>query len=149
MATGAGAKTVTIGSTHTTSALNLQAGSGDVNVTGLTNFSSTITTVPSNSNTVTAAFVTTLTANTGAQNTTGYDLLCNISIAVSAATTATITLGVGAGSSPTANTAVASFSTAVLEIINLVAYVPNNFYLLYNTTGTITVSSVTVQSMGI
>ena len=90
-----------------------------------------------------------MTANTGAQNTTGYDLLCNISIQVSAATTATITLGVGTSSTPTASTAVASFSTAALEIINLVAYVPNNYYLLYNTTGTITVTSVTVQSMGI
>ena len=80
---------------------------------------------PANSNTVTAAFVTTLTAGTSVQNTTGYDLICNISIQVTAATAATILLGVGSATGPTANTAVAAFSASVLEIVNLVAYVPN------------------------
>lgn len=112
----------------------------------------TIRTAPPASNTTTTSgsWVTTLTKNTAVQNTTGYDLICNIVIAASAAVAGTILLGVGPSSTPTTNTAAAAFTASVLTIICLTAYVPANYYLIYNTGGTsVTVTNVTVQSMGV
>lgn len=145
---GAGVKAVTVGSTNTTSATIIQAGSGKVTITSPTAalFSSSIATAPVDSNVATAAFTASLTAGTSVQNTTGYDLLVNITLIVSSSTTATIVLGVGSATGPTTNTVVPSFSTASSIIIPIVAWVPNNYFLVYNTTGTITVASATVQS---
>jgi len=105
-----------------------------------------ISTAPVNSSVATAAFVTTLTAGTSVRNTTGYDLMCNIVLVVASSTNATITLGVGAATGPTANTVYPTFTVVSSTLLSFNAIVPNNYYLVYNTTGTITVSSVTVQS---
>ena len=105
-----------------------------------------ISTAPVNSSVATAAFVTTLTAGTSVQNTTGYDLMCNIVLVVASSTNATITLGVGAATGPTANTVYPTFTAVSSTMLSFSAIVPNNYYMVYNTTGTISVSSVTVQS---
>ena len=104
---------------------------------------------PVSSSTATSAFVTSLTAGTAQQNTAGYDLLVNITVVVSTATGATLTLGVGPTSTPTTQTVVPSFTLAVSAIYTFRAYVPNNYYLLVNSTGTITISSITTMAMGI
>lgn len=134
------AKTITIGNATGATALVFNAG------TGLSKFNTGVATAPVNSSVATAAFVASLTAGTSVQNTTGYDLLCNITLIVSSSTTATITLGVGAATGPTTNTVVPSFTVAAATIINMNAWVPNNYFLVYNTTGTIVVASATVQS---
>lgn len=138
------AQTVTIGNVTGASAVVVEAGTGGI---ALGSAAGThVSTAPVNSNVATSAFVTSLTAGTSVQNTTGYDLLCNISLIVSSSTTATITLGVGSATGPTTSTVVPSFTTASSIIIPIVAWVPNNYYLVYNHTGTITVASATVQS---
>lgn len=101
------------------------------------------------SSTATAAFGATLTAGTATQNTTGYGLLLNISVSITAATTATITMGVGTTSTPTTNTIDASFTTAAVLTKSFCAFVPNGYYVLVNTTGTITIGSITVQACAI
>ena len=107
----------------------------NVNASG-TPTKGTIRTAPPASNTVTTAFVSTLTFGTAVQNTTGYDIEVEIGIIVTAATTATIVLGVSSSATPTTNTVVASFSTT--GVLTLSAYVPHNYYLLVDKTGSLT-----------
>jgi hypothetical protein len=133
-------KSISIGNATGNTSLVFNAG------TGLSKFNTGVATAPVNSSVATAAFVASLTAGTSVQNTTGYDLLCNITLIVSSSTTATITLGVGSATGPTTNTVVPSFTVAAATIINMNAWVPNNYFLVYNTTGTIVVASATVQS---
>ncbi len=102
-----------------------------------------IITAPVSSNTATIGFGTSLTAGTSVQNTLGYDILLNISVAVTMAVGATIVLGVGTTSTPTTNTVIAS--TSVAAVYNFCAIVPNNYYVLVNTAGTIVIGSITVQ----
>lgn len=91
---------------------------------------------PTDSHTATTAFGNSLTLGTPKQNTTGYDIMVNIVISVTAATTATIVMGVGSTSTPTTDTAVSTFS--LTGDFTLTAYVPNNYYLLVDKTGTLT-----------
>lgn len=111
--------------------------------------SASLITAPSASSTVTSGFGSSLTAGTAVQNTLGYDILINIVVSASLATTATIVLGVGPTSTPTTNTVIPSFTVAALGFYTFSAVVPSNYYVLVNTTGTITVASITVQAMGI
>ena len=142
-----GSATVTMGNSSSTSTTTIQAGSGKVNVTSptATVFSSSLATAPVASSTATTAYGTSLTAGTALQNTTGYNLLVNICVNVTAATSATIVLGVGSTNTPTTNTVVSTFTTAAVLVQNFTAIVPQNYYLLVNTTGTITVGSITTQ----
>ena len=116
---------------------------------GTIGFGSTISTIPPNSSTVTGNFISSMTAGTSYQNTTGYDVLINISVVVTAATGATLTLGVGATTGPSQNAVVTTFSAAAATYFSFSAYVPNNYYVEYNSTGTITIGSATVQCMGV
>ena len=145
-ATAASQSIITIGNNTSASSVTITAGTGKVTINSptATILSSGIATAPVNSSTATTAFGTSLTAGTGLQNTTGYNILVNICVSVTSATTATITLGVGPTSTPTAATVVASFSSAG-SVQNFSAIVPNNYYVLVNTTGTITVGSITTQ----
>lgn len=106
----------------------------------------TIKTAPPASTTVTAAFVTSLTFGTPVRNTTGYDIMVNISLVVTAATSAVILLGVSSAATPSTNTAVNTFSST--GIITLSAYVPVNYYLLVSNTGSLTQTN-SVVAMGI
>lgn len=132
--------TVYIGSTQTNSSIQLICD---------TNYSiyltSSIRTAPPSSNVASSGFGP-ITIGTALQNSIGYNLLVNISVNVTVATSATITLGVGSSSTPTVNTVVNTFSVAATTIYNFSAIVPASYYLLVNTTGTITVGSITIQS---
>lgn len=143
-----GASISTIG-TGGTGAVNIGNATGGTAVTGPLSTTSFLKTQPSNSNTVTAAFVSTLTANTPVQNTNAYNLLCNIGFVLTAATAGTIVLGVSASATPTTNTVISSFTIAAQEVLTISAYVPAGYYLVYNTTGAVTVAAVSVQSMGV
>lgn len=128
---------------------NTQTGSGifmNSDPTVPVTINSGISTAPASSNTATTAFGTTLTAGTALQNTTGYDIHVNICVNVTSSTTATLTLGVGPTSTPTTNTVLPSFSVAVASLFTFSAIVPNNYYLLVGSTGTITIGSITIQS---
>ena len=116
------------------------------NIVASGTFTGGLVTVPVSSNTATTAYGTSLTAGTALRNTTGYDLLVNICATVTAATTATFVMGVGSTSTPTTNTVVPSFTVAATTQFTFSAIVPNNYYLLVNDTGTITLSSLTIQS---
>lgn len=104
-----------------------------------------VVTKPVSSNTSTTAFGTSLTAGTSIQNTLGYDILVNIAVAVTSSTTATIVMGIGSTSTPTTNTVIPSFTVATFTNFSFSAIVPNSYYLLVNTTGTITIGSITTQ----
>lgn len=117
---------------------------GIISATG--KFTGGLATNPVASSVATTAFGTSLTAGSAVQNTTGYDLLVNIAVTVTAATTSTLTLGVGTTSSPTTNTVVPSFTVAASTVYSFSAIVPNNYYVLVNQTGSPTIGSITTQS---
>jgi len=148
LATGNAAKTLIIGSTNTTSTTNIRSGTGKVNITSptATILSSGIVTAPVASSTATAAFFASLTAGTAVRNVTGYNLLVNISVAVTSSTAATLILGVGSGATPTTNEVIPSFTVSADTRFSFSAIVPHNYYLLVDTTGTITVASITTQA---
>lgn len=108
----------------------------------------TTTSNPPSLDTETTNFGNSLTVGTATQNTNGHNILLQIAVAVSSATTATITVGVGPTSTPTADTVIPSFSTASAVIYTFSVVIPNLYYVLVNTTGTITVSSVTCVATG-
>lgn len=89
----------------------------------------------------TPLFGTSFTLGTAIQNTLGYDIIVNVGILVSSATTATIVMGVGPTSTPTKDTVIPSFTTAVIGLFGLTAYVPAGYYLLIDKTGTISLTN--------
>jgi hypothetical protein len=119
------------------------------NVHASGSFVGSITTAPVSSSLATAGFATSLTAGSAVQNTTGYNLLVTISCNITSSTAATLVMGVGSTSTPTTNTVVASFTAAAVAVYNFSAIVPNNYYLLVNTTGTIVVGSITLVACAI
>jgi hypothetical protein len=106
-------------------------------------------TQPVTSATATSAWATSLTAGTAKQNTSGYGMIVNVAVTVSSATSATIIAGVGTTSTPTTQTIVPTFTVATSTVYTFSTYVPNNSYLLVNSTGTITISSITTSATGI
>ncbi len=103
---------------------------------------------PVASSVATAAFVTTLTLGTAVQNTTGYNLLVNISVWITAeAGSGPLKLGVGPTSTPTVNNVTATISAA--GTWSFTALVPSNYWLLVSTTGSFTIGGITVQSCGV
>lgn len=103
-----------------------------------------IITAPVSSSIASAAFGTSLTAGTAVQNTLGYDILLNISVAITMGIGATVTLGVGPTSTPTTNAV--TNTIAMASNMSFCAIVPNNYYVLVNTTGTITIGAIVVQA---
>jgi len=129
-------------------AANTVSGAGTItyagNYLGTQTILGDIATAPVASSTATSTLGA-ITLGTALQNTTGYDILVNYAISVTSSTTATIVLGVGSTSTPSTDTVVASFSTATPVIYTLTALVPNNYYVLIDTTGTIVVATTTTQ----
>ncbi|HEY5236085.1 MAG TPA: hypothetical protein VIJ14_07905 [Rhabdochlamydiaceae bacterium] len=105
-------------------------------------------TSPISSSLATAAFVTSLTSGVSAHNTTGYNLLVNISVSVTLVTApGVLELGVGPTSTPTVNAVTATLGST--GIYSITALVPSNYWLLVSNTGTLTIASITVQSCGV
>lgn len=75
---------------------------------------------------------------TAFQNTSGANVIITRYISVTSATSADILLGVGLSATPSQATIVSSFTTAAPLIIPITVYVPNNYYYLLSTSGTIT-----------
>lgn len=75
--------------------------------------------------------------DTAYQNTSGHDVLVIVYIAVSSATTADILLGVGNTVTPTQQAIVSGITAAALTMITVPIYLPNNYYALLSTSGTI------------
>lgn len=102
---------------------------------------------PPASSVVTIAFGTTLTSGTAKRNTLGYDILVNINVPVSLAVSGIISIGIGATSTPSVS---ALTNTLIATgILNFSAIVPNNYYLMLSTSGTITLGTITLQACGI
>lgn len=93
--------------------------------------SGTIRTAPPSSSTVTAAFASSVTLGTAIQNTTGYDILVcfvfNVTVAAGG-----LKMGVGSTSTPTTNAIAGSTTTNNLTVT---AYIPHNYYILFNLSG--------------
>lgn len=85
-----------------------------------------------------------LTAGTAYQNTSGKTQIISGVINITAAVGGSINLGMGATSTPTTQAISPALSTALL--LPFTARVPNNYYLLIQTSGTITVGSITAVS---
>lgn len=134
------------GTTWTGYAVPLSTGTGAQVLANAPTFTAGIATTPVSSHTATTAFGSSLTLGTALQNTTGYDLFVNIVLSVTVAASATVVMGVGSTSTPTTDTAISTFS--ITGDFTLCAYVPNNYYLLVNKTGTLT-SSNNIIAMGI
>jgi trimeric autotransporter adhesin len=114
---------------------------------GTLSFPGSLATSPVGSYVTTNAFGNVLTVGTSTQNTLGYDIILNVGIDVMSSTTATIVVGVGPTSTPTTNTIVPSFTTATeIYTISFSVVVPNNYYVLVNTTGTIVVNAINAQA---
>lgn len=134
-------KFISDGATWTGYAVPQATGSGSVVLAGSPTITSPLlsggfASTPTDSHTATALFGTSLTLGTAIQNLTGYDIIVNVGFAITVATTATIIMGVGSTSTPTTDTIIPSFSTT--GTCSITAYVPNNYYLLVNKTGTLT-----------
>lgn len=78
-----------------------------------------------------------LSIGTAYRNTTGYDVLIHVYIAVTSATTASILCGTGPTTTPTQQTIVSGLTVAAVTIIPVNVYLPNNYYALISTSGTI------------
>lgn len=89
----------------------------------------------------TASASVSLTAGTAYKNTSGTNVVISGVINVSAAVGGSINLGMGVTSTPTTQPISPALSTALL--LPFTARVPNNYYLLIQTSGTITVGSIT------
>lgn len=79
-----------------------------------------------------------LVLGTSFQNTTGSDILLTVYLSITAATTAAIQLGVGSATNPTQQTIVSSVTIAATIIVPVPIYIPNNYFALLSTSGTIT-----------
>jgi hypothetical protein len=122
----------------------LTAGTG-ITITNAPNsitIASSGTSAPVSSATATSGFGA-LVVGTSKRNTLGYDIQVNISLSVTAATGAAIDLGVGPATGPTTNPVTGTLAAATT--ISFSAIVPNEYYILVNTTGTITIGSITTQ----
>ena len=121
----------------------------DGGTTKVTTSSGGLVTQPPDSHTATTAFGNTIVPNIALQNTTGYDVILNVGLAVTSATAATVSLGIGPTSTPDTDIIVPTFTTADPRAFVMTAYVPNNYYILVATTGTIAGSASVVQAMAI
>lgn len=74
------------------------------------------------------------------QNTLGYDVVLTVYLAVASATTADILLGVGSTNTPTQQTVISGLTLAALNVIPVTIYLPNNYYALLSTSGTISIT---------
>lgn len=90
-----------------------------------------------------------LVVGTGRQNTATYAILVNVSMVITAATGATIVMGIGSTSTPSTNTVVTTFTVAAAATYSFSGFVPAGYYMLVNTTGTITVGSITTQTCAV
>ncbi len=101
-----------------------------------------IATAPVSSHTATTAFGSSITYGTPIHNTTGYDLMVNISTAFTG-TGAVVKLGVGSSSTPTVDPLIPSVTGTYN--MQFRAYVPSGYYLSLTNTGTFSGSNPTIQ----
>jgi len=127
-----------------TSLSTYKSGANAIQMTGV--FPASITTAPVASSTATAAFGTTLTLSTATQNTTGYDILLNISVDAASSTNGVLSIGVDNNSTPGSNAIIKSITSATEKVYNFAVIVPNNYYVILNKSGTMSVNSITIQS---
>lgn len=106
-----------------------------------TSSSGSITTTPP------ASSSSSLIIGTAYQNTAGYDVIVTVYISVTAATVGSLSLGVGPTITPTQQTIVSSLTVAAVTIIPVTIYLPNNYYALLSTGGTITAAISGQQAM--
>ena len=105
---------------------------GGTGTTHLATFKRNIATAPG------ASQSAALIVGTAFQNTLGYDVVLTVYLSVTAATSASILLGVGTTTTPTQQTIVNGFTTAIEQIVPVTIYLPAAYYAKLSTSGTIT-----------
>lgn len=116
----------------------------DVNATLVVDTSSSggITTTPA------ASQSSSLILGTAYQNAFGYDVVVTVYLAVTAATVGGFSLGVGPTNTPTQQVIISALNLAAgIVIIPVTIYLPNTYYALLSTTGTITATISGQQAM--
>lgn len=88
-----------------------------------------------------------LILGTAYQNTLGYDIVLTVYLSISAATSASILLGIGPTNTPTQQTIISGLTLATIGIVPITIYLPNNYYALLSTSGTITLTISGQQGM--
>lgn len=91
--------------------------------------------------------VSSLTLGAAYQNVLGYDIVLTVYLDLVSATTADVLLGVGSTNTPTQQTIISSFTTVTETIVPVTIYIPNNYYALLSTSGTISVSITGQQAL--
>lgn len=108
------------------------------------NFTTPISTKPTDSHTATAAFnASPLALGTPKQSPLAYDVTVNVSVPVSAAVGGSINVGVGPTSTPTVDPITPALSAAGSQ--DWSGVVPAGYWLSVTTTGTITAGTPVVQ----
>lgn len=90
-----------------------------------------------------------LSVGSAYQNNFGFDVVLTVYLAVTAATSADILLGVTNNPTPVQQTIISSLTTAALTIIPVTIYLPDGFYALLTTSGTISVTISGQQAMAV
>ena len=88
-----------------------------------------------------------LAVGTAYQNTLGYDVVITVYLSVTSATSASLLLGIGTSTTPTQQTIVSGFTTAVTHIIPITIYLPTGYYAKLSTSGTISQTISGQQTM--
>lgn len=125
--------------TSATRSVTFPDASGTIQLSG----ASTFITAPA------ASAAASLSLGSAYQNVAGYDVIVTVYLAVASATTASILSGVGPTNTPTQQTIVSSLSLAALNVIPVTLYIPNNYYALLSTSGTISVTISGQQTMAV
>ncbi len=119
------------------------------NTTGGLVIDGPLSTAPPASSVVTAAFGNSMSDNVSKQNTLGYDIVLNITVIIASAVTGLINLGVGPLTNPGVNFVAITSSLSINEEFTFTAYVPNNYWVLVNSSGVVLIQSISVQAMGV
>lgn len=85
-----------------------------------------------------ASSASTLALGTAYQNTLGYDVMLTVYLAVTANVSGVVQLGTDSSATPAQQTIITG--TTLTGVWPIPIYLPNNYYALLSTTGTITVS---------
>jgi len=103
---------------------------------------SALLTAPTSSSTATSTFGS-LTVGVAKQNTLGTNIIVNICVEISSGSGGVIAVGIGPTNSPSTDPVTLPISVATTGYFSF--SVPDNYYILLTTSGTITLGSLVVQ----
>ncbi|MES2409043.1 MAG: hypothetical protein V4509_01940 [Patescibacteria group bacterium] len=103
-----------------------------------------VSTEPTDSNTLTATFGSSITAGSPVQNTFPFPIYVNISVDVTVAVSGSVVMSVSSDGMGATNPVTGTITAATM--VNFGATIPSGWFLLVDVTGTLTVGSITTQA---